>query len=142
MPPKRGQRFGVQASSLGGLFEDETGAPPTALSTLALAPMTTREFDACVLHTGAHRLRQLLLSRDLDGQEYEMTAGELLVPRFIGQGARSHGKLVLIDHGLGVSSLYGHLSSLAVEAGQEVEKGQVLGRSGATGLAARQRAER
>lgn len=46
-----------------------------------------------------------------------------------------YGTLVLIDHGLGVSTLYGHLSSLAVSEGDSVEKGQQLGRSGATGLA-------
>ena len=46
-----------------------------------------------------------------------------------------YGTLVLIDHGMGITSLYGHLSSLAVEVGERVEKGQELGRSGATGLA-------
>ena len=46
-----------------------------------------------------------------------------------------YGKCVLIDHGLGLTTLYGHLSSLEVKAGQRVERGQQLGRSGATGLA-------
>lgn len=46
-----------------------------------------------------------------------------------------YGQCVLVDHGLGVSSLYGHLSSLDVREGDEVAKGQRLGSSGATGLA-------
>lgn len=46
-----------------------------------------------------------------------------------------YGTLVLIDHGLGISTLYGHLSTLAVQTGESVKKGQVLGMSGATGLA-------
>ncbi|MFK7898242.1 MAG: M23 family metallopeptidase [Myxococcota bacterium] len=46
-----------------------------------------------------------------------------------------YGTLVLIDHGLGITTLYGHLSSLAVAVGDRVEKDQKLGRSGATGLA-------
>jgi murein DD-endopeptidase MepM/ murein hydrolase activator NlpD len=46
-----------------------------------------------------------------------------------------YGTLVLIDHGLGITTLYGHLSSLAVAVGDRVEQGQELGRSGATGLA-------
>ncbi len=46
-----------------------------------------------------------------------------------------YGNLVLIDHGLGITTLYGHLSSLEVAVGDRVTRGQVLGRSGATGLA-------
>ena len=46
-----------------------------------------------------------------------------------------YGNCVVIDHGLGVSSLYGHLSSIDVKVGDTVSKGQVLGRSGMTGLA-------
>lgn len=46
-----------------------------------------------------------------------------------------YGNAVAIDHGYGLMSLYGHLSSIAVEEGQHVERGQVIGRSGATGLA-------
>lgn len=46
-----------------------------------------------------------------------------------------YGNLVLIDHGLGITTLYGHLSSLEVAVGDRVTKGQILGRSGATGLA-------
>ena len=47
-----------------------------------------------------------------------------------------YGNCVIIDHGLGVASLYGHLSSIDVKVGDSVSKGQTLGRSGMTGLAA------
>ncbi len=46
-----------------------------------------------------------------------------------------YGNCVIIDHGMGVQSLYGHLSSIRVKAGDMVEKEQELGRSGMTGLA-------
>ena len=46
-----------------------------------------------------------------------------------------YGNCVVIDHGMGVQSLYGHLSSIGVKVGDTVEKGQQLGRSGMTGLA-------
>mgnify|MGYP003345517797 CR=1 FL=1 len=45
------------------------------------------------------------------------------------------GNCVIIDHGLGVQSLYGHLSSIGVKVGDTVTMGQVIGRSGTTGLA-------
>jgi hypothetical protein len=46
-----------------------------------------------------------------------------------------YGNCVVIDHGMGVQSLYGHLSSIDVKVGDKVEKGQQIGRSGMTGLA-------
>ena len=46
-----------------------------------------------------------------------------------------YGNCVVIDHGLGVQSLYGHLSSIGVKVGDHVERGAELGRSGMTGLA-------
>ena len=46
-----------------------------------------------------------------------------------------YGNCVIVDHGMGVQSLYAHLSSIEVNVGDKVEKGQQLGRSGMTGLA-------
>jgi len=46
-----------------------------------------------------------------------------------------YGNAVILDHGMGVQSLYAHLSSIEVKPGQIVEKEQTLGRSGMTGLA-------
>jgi murein DD-endopeptidase MepM/ murein hydrolase activator NlpD len=46
-----------------------------------------------------------------------------------------YGQTVILDHGGGLTSLYGHLSSLEVGEGDLVEKGDELGRSGETGLA-------
>jgi murein DD-endopeptidase MepM/ murein hydrolase activator NlpD len=46
-----------------------------------------------------------------------------------------YGNCVIIDHGMGVQSLYGHLSSFDVKVGDTVTKGQTIGRSGMTGLA-------
>jgi len=46
-----------------------------------------------------------------------------------------YGNAVLIDHGYGLMSLYGHLSEVSVAEGEAVERGQVVGRSGQTGLA-------
>jgi murein DD-endopeptidase MepM/ murein hydrolase activator NlpD len=46
-----------------------------------------------------------------------------------------YGNCVIIDHGMGVMSLYGHMSSIGVKVGDQVQKGQQIGRSGMTGLA-------
>jgi murein DD-endopeptidase MepM/ murein hydrolase activator NlpD len=44
-----------------------------------------------------------------------------------------YGHYVKIDHGGGQHSLYAHMSTLAVEVGDQVAVGQVIGRSGNTG---------
>ncbi len=46
-----------------------------------------------------------------------------------------YGNTVILDHGLGLFSLYGHLSELGVGKGDAVQKNGTLGRSGTTGLA-------
>jgi murein DD-endopeptidase MepM/ murein hydrolase activator NlpD len=46
-----------------------------------------------------------------------------------------YGNCVVLDHGMGLQSLYAHLSSIAVREGEDVRKGQALGKSGQTGLA-------
>jgi len=57
--------------------------------------------------------------------------GIVLFANFLG----IYGNCIIIDHGLGVQSLYGHLSTIDVKEGDTVEKGQVLGHTGTTGLA-------
>ena len=46
-----------------------------------------------------------------------------------------YGNTVIIDHGLGLFSMYSHLSYIDVKAGDRVSKGGILGRTGSTGLA-------
>jgi murein DD-endopeptidase MepM/ murein hydrolase activator NlpD len=43
------------------------------------------------------------------------------------------GKAVVLDHGLGIYTLYGHLSQIDVKVGDTLETGAVLGKVGATG---------
>lgn len=46
-----------------------------------------------------------------------------------------YGNMVVLDHGLGLHTLYAHLSEIAVKVGQTVARGEALGRSGETGMA-------
>jgi murein DD-endopeptidase MepM/ murein hydrolase activator NlpD len=46
-----------------------------------------------------------------------------------------YGVSILLDHGQGITSLYGHLSQAVVESGQDVQKGDLIGYTGQTGLA-------
>ena len=46
-----------------------------------------------------------------------------------------YGNMPMIDHGLGLYTLYGHCSQLLVQEGDEVNAGQVIAKTGASGLA-------
>lgn len=46
-----------------------------------------------------------------------------------------YGNCIVVDHGYGLQSIYGHLRQFDVKVGDMVQKEQVIGRSGQTGLA-------
>jgi murein DD-endopeptidase MepM/ murein hydrolase activator NlpD len=58
-------------------------------------------------------------------------AGEVVYTQYNG----IYGKNIIISHGLGVYSLYGHNSSFLVDEGEQVKAGDVIAKTGMTGLA-------
>jgi murein DD-endopeptidase MepM/ murein hydrolase activator NlpD len=86
-------------------------------------------------YQGKHVDQQVHLGFDMASVEHDTVPasnrGVVLLARYFG----IFGNAVVIDHGYGLMSLYGHLSSIGVREGQQVERGQELGRSGKTGLA-------
>jgi murein DD-endopeptidase MepM/ murein hydrolase activator NlpD len=87
------------------------------------------------LYQGREVDRQVHLGFDL--ASYAQTPivaanrGRVLVAEMLG----IYGNTVILDHGMGLQSLYAHLSSIDIGVGATVEKSQVIGRSGITGLA-------
>lgn len=56
--------------------------------------------------------------------------GKVILSGWVG----GYGKTVIIDHGGGISTLYGHNSSLLVKEGNVVRAGQIIAKAGSTGL--------
>ena len=53
----------------------------------------------------------------------------------VARAYRNYGKTIVIDHGLGVMTMYMHLSKLGVKEGVVIKSGQLIGLSGMTGYA-------
>lgn len=64
------------------------------------------------------------------GQPVRATADGVVFKASFGNG---YGREVMIDHGNGIETLYGHLSGFAVTAGEQVKRGQVIGYVGSSG---------
>ncbi len=74
------------------------------------------------------------------GADYQAPTGSVVRASNAGRVALAEeqffgGKAVVLDHGLGVYTIYFHLEGFLVKAGDKVQKGQEIGRVGATGRA-------
>ena len=74
------------------------------------------------------------------GVDYETPTGTKVLSTNDGivrsvNDSRNYGKVVVVDHGLGVFSFYLHLSETIAKKGTFVYKGDVIGLSGETGYA-------
>lgn len=75
------------------------------------------------MHTGVD------LRASIGDPIYATAAGKVVKAGWDG----GYGKMVEIDHGEGLATRYGHMSSIGVTVGQKVRAGQVIGRVGSTG---------
>ncbi len=62
-------------------------------------------------------------------------AAEIGLVLYAGDGLRGYGNVVVLDHGDGITTLYGHLDAFRVESGDAVPVGAVIGTVGRTGNA-------
>jgi len=158
VPEIRGQTPGLE--DRGGVLENYLEInrdlrKRNAEELLALGPRSAGSFlwtesflplhNAKVMSSFADRRTYVYGGKDVDQQTHlgfdlavvahtpvpASNRGVVLLARYFG----IYGNAVVLDHGLGLASLYAHLSSIDVKEGQTVERGAILGRTGATGLA-------
>ena len=122
---------------------------------VALAPRSAGAFlwtepflplhNAKVMSAFADQRTYVYQGRDVDAQTHlgfdlavvartpvpAANPGVVLLARYFG----IYGNTVVVDHGLGLATLYSHLSSIEVKEGETVARGATLGHTGATGLA-------
>lgn len=57
------------------------------------------------------------------------------IAEYAGDGKRGYGRAVVLDHGEGITTLYGHLATIRVQSGETVPAGAVIGTVGRSGNA-------
>ncbi|MBN1279239.1 MAG: M23 family metallopeptidase [Chlorobium sp.] len=60
--------------------------------------------------------------------------GRVILTGTVAEGYVLHGNTVVIDHGQGLTAIYMHLHSITVKEGQNVDKGEIIGTVGHTGI--------
>ena len=103
---------------------------PDSAPLSSFADRRTYRHDGTVIDTQTH------LGFDLASLRQSPVAAENNGKVVFADNLGIYGNAVILDHGLGLFSLYGHLSSIGVTVGQQVERGDSIGRTGETGLAA------
>ena len=128
----------ANAEELDGLA---ASSPPEFLWRESFLPMP----NAQVMSSFADRRTYYYDGREVDQQDHlgfdlasvrhaplpAANDGVAVLARYFG----IYGNAVVLDHGYGLMTLYGHLSSIDVAEGASVTRGQIIGRSGETGLA-------
>lgn len=119
----------AQKTSAAPLWESNFSRLPRAAELALFADHRTYYYDGKKVDKAVH------LGYDLASvAQAEIPAandGEVIWADYLG----IYGLCVVIDHGLGLQTLYAHMSQLDVQPGDMVVRNQVLGRSGATGMA-------
>lgn len=133
---------GLRAQNAAALTSLCADSEPAFLWSRPFQPMA----NAQVMSSFADRRTYYFEGREVDRQDHlgfdlasvrhapilAANDGKVVLAHYFG----IYGNAVAIDHGFGLVSLYGHLSSISVSEGQPVARGQEIGRSGSTGLAA------
>jgi murein DD-endopeptidase MepM/ murein hydrolase activator NlpD len=65
----------------------------------------------------------------------EVRAAAAGLAEYTGNAKRGYGSVVILDHGEGITTLYGHLATIDVQSGETVPAGAVIGTIGRSGNA-------
>ncbi|MCD6347717.1 MAG: M23 family metallopeptidase [Bacteroidales bacterium] len=133
----------VQSKSYDKIFELAKTEDIKWASIPSIQPIATDELTRIASYFSLSRLHPILkVYRPHKGIDFAAprgtnvhSTGEGVVEKIKLSRARSgYGTWILIDHGFGYESFYGHLDKILVRVGQKVKRGDVIGLVGSTGL--------
>ena len=130
IPGPGGSSAGTEAPKKVAVHRHATGAPPALSGHGFLWPVNGKVIG----DFGRTRQGQRRDGIDIAAREgAPVLAAEDGVVAYAGDGVHGYGRLILVRHGDGYITTYAHNAALLVEAGELVERGQVIARVGSTG---------
>ncbi|MDW7695201.1 M23/M56 family metallopeptidase [Flammeovirgaceae bacterium SG7u.111] len=113
--------------------------PPKSSGIPSILPLQKESIGKVTAKFGLFMHPILKEERDHKGVDFSAATGTSVIATaagkvFLSEEDKAWGKRIIIDHGDGYQSHYGHLSKILVTEGQEVEKGFEIGKVGNTGL--------
>lgn len=110
-------------------WEGIFGRLPNAAPRAGFADFREYDYNGAIISSAVH------LGVDLASLQHApvpaANRGKVVFSDFVG----IYGNLVCIDHGFGLMSIYGHLNEMTAKVGDLVEKGDIIGYTGTTGMA-------
>lgn len=133
-------KMNVQESSYKDLFKRSLANMDRLQHLPAIIPVANWDLKRIGSGFSPHRFHPILnrwrphkgidLVADIGTEIYASANGRVKSARY----SDSFGKMVEIDHGFGLVTLYAHMNKQSVRVGEKVKRGQVIGEVGSTGL--------
>ncbi len=131
-PPEMQERVARERRKLESLYHTRRPAPPPRTAFVRPVPgEPTSVFGTRRIYNGQPRAPHPGLDLRAASGTRVRSSGKGRVA--LAQNLYYAGNTVILDHGGGLFTLYAHLSELLVREGDEIEVGQLIGRSGSTG---------
>ena len=130
----------IQSKSFDDVIELAKNKANMLASTPAIQPVSNKNLKQMASGYGM-RIHPIYKTQKFhDGMDFTAKIGTPIYATGNGKiekvesSARGYGKYVIIDHGFGYKTLYAHMSKFKVTIGQKVNRGDVIGYVGNTGL--------
>ncbi|WP_406629724.1 peptidoglycan DD-metalloendopeptidase family protein [Ornithobacterium rhinotracheale] len=133
------KRLVVQSKSLDEIVESAKKKDEMFRHLPAIQPIANKDLKHIASGYGMRLHPILKIGKMHWGVDFSATSGTPIYATGDGTVKQSgvsggYGNVVVIDHGYGYETVYGHMSRIKVQAGQAVKRGDVIGFVGSTGL--------
>ena len=140
---RSGKKVYVQAKSFDELIELAKSKEEMLSSVPAIIPISNKDLTRTASGYGwrihpIYKISNSIMEWILPHlKELKFMLPEMVQLSKVQSSQRGLGKHIIIDHGFGYKSIYGHLSNFNVRVGQKVQRGDVIGFVGSTGSVSR-----